>query len=127
MTTIAVNSYRELSPERVLTKATLKASQALGLKGELLAAVLGVSESSVSRLAAAKQALNPQSKEGELALLLIRLMRSLDTLVGGQDQHRLAWMSSFNHALNGEPRQLIRSAQGLVCAVAYLDSMRATH
>jgi hypothetical protein len=34
-------------------------------------------------------------------------------------------MAAYNRALNGVPRDLVTTAQGLVRTVAYLDSMRA--
>ena len=50
---------------------------------------------------------------------------SLDALVGNDAAQAAAWMGSHNDALNGVPRELIESPQGLVTAVLYLDSMRA--
>ena len=109
----------------VLTKSLLRASLLLGLSGATLARVLGVSEASISRLASGARMLDPFSKEGELALLLVRTYRSLDALVGTDAAQRMAWMSGFNRALNGTPADLIQSAQGLVGVVSYLDAMRA--
>ena len=109
----------------VLATATQRASALLGLTGAALARVIGVSEASVSRIARGERALPPGSKEGELALLLVRLYRSLDALVGNDEARRLAWMRSHNDALNGVPAVLILGAQGLVATVEYLDAMRA--
>jgi hypothetical protein len=58
-------------------------------------------------------------------LLLVRVFRSLDALVGGNDDKRLAWMNSYNKALHGTPAELIKTAEGLVRTLAYLDGMRA--
>ncbi|MCO5975140.1 antitoxin Xre-like helix-turn-helix domain-containing protein [Ideonella oryzae] len=109
----------------VLAKATARASALLGLKGVTLARTLGLSEPTVSRLLKGQKGLAPDSKEGELALLLVRVYRSLDALVGTDDQKRLAWMGSYNQALGGEPLQLIQKAEGLVATLNYLDAMRA--
>lgn len=109
----------------VLATATQRAAALLGLNGAALARVLGVSEASVSRLVRGERGLPPEAKEGELALLLVRLYRSLDALVGNDEARRLAWMRSPNDALGGVPATLILTAQGLVAAVAYLDAMRA--
>lgn len=111
--------------EQVLAKATGRAASLLGLSGAALARVLGVSEATVSRVSRGERGLAPQSKEGELAALLVRLYRSLDALVGNDESRRLAWMRSHNDALNGTPSVLVQSVQGLVATVAYLDSMRA--
>lgn len=110
---------------RVLAKATGRAAALLGLTGAALAKVIGVSEATVSRVSRGERGLAPQSKEGELAALLVRLYRSLDALVGNDGPRRLAWMRSHNEALNGTPSALIQSVQGLVTTVAYLDSMGA--
>lgn len=112
-------------PAQVLTKATLRSAELLGLRGARLAAILGVSEASISRMAHGSAVLKPDSKEGELALLLVRAFRALDALVGGNDRQRQDWMSSYNRALNGVPRELVATAQGLVRTVAYLDHSRA--
>jgi hypothetical protein len=110
---------------RVLTRATLRAAALLDLNGARLAATLGVSEASVSRLSAGTRTIDPASKEGELAVLLVRCFRSLDALVGGDDAQRRAWLASPNRALAGVPRERIATVQGLVATVAYLDGMRA--
>ncbi|TXC67236.1 DUF2384 domain-containing protein [Piscinibacter aquaticus] len=114
------------SDAAVLATATERAAALLGLNGAALARILGVSEATVSRVLRGERGLPPDSKEGELALLLVRLYRSLDALVGNDESRRTsAWMRSSNDALGGVPATLILSAQGLVAAVAYLDAMRA--
>jgi len=110
----------------VLTKALLRSAKLLDLSNAELAQVLGVSDSSISRLLAQGRQIDPASKEGELALLLVRLYRSLDAMVGGDNDQRVAWLRSNNRSLNGCPATLIGSATGLVNTVAYLDSARAT-
>jgi transcriptional regulator with XRE-family HTH domain len=109
----------------VLTKSVLRAAEHLGLSSTALARILGVSEASVSRLASGTRAIDPQSKEGELALLLVRVYRSLDALVGTDAAQRKSWLHGYNRALNGRPAELIQRADGLVHVVAYLDAMRA--
>jgi len=115
----------ELDPGAVLTTATIRASRLLGLSGSALARTIGVSEPTASRLIRHEKNLNPRSKEGELALLLVRVYRSLDALVGSDDHKRQVWMSSHNAALGGHPGQLIQTAEGLVGTLHYLDGMRA--
>jgi hypothetical protein len=112
-------------PAAVLTKGLLRASGLLGLSSAALARVLGVSEASVSRLVSGARTVDPASKEGELALLLIRVYRSLDALVGTDAAQRKAWMESHNRGLNGRPLELIERAAGLAAVVSYLDAMRA--
>jgi transcriptional regulator with XRE-family HTH domain len=111
--------------ESALSKAVLRAAESLGINGAQLGRVLGVSESSVSRLASGARLIDPRSKEGELALLLVRVYRSLDALVGGAAEQRDAWLRSRNRALNGVPAEMLAQAEGLVAVVRYLDGMRA--
>jgi len=108
----------------VVGKALIRAAQLLGLSQRELGAVVGMSASSVSRLFAGKLRIDPDSKEGELALLFLRLFRSLDALVGGSAEAARAWLRSENHHLGGIPAERIRTIQGLVDVVAYLDAMR---
>jgi hypothetical protein len=107
----------------VLTRAVLGAAGRLGLKNRDLAHILGASEASISRLSATRR-IDPLSKEGELALLFLRLFRSLDALVGGDEGAARAWLSAPNDHLGGVPAERIRRAEGLVDVVQYLDAMR---
>ena len=108
----------------ILTKATLNAAARLGMTGEALANVLGVSPSHVSRMRGGKN-LQRQEKAFELAVLFVRLYRSLDAIVGGDDAVAAAWLKNHNTALDGEPLALIQTISGLTNAVAYLDARRA--
>jgi len=110
-------------PAAVLTTAALAAARRLGLRNRELAAVIGTSEASVSRLGRTR-VLEPSSKEGELALLFVRLFRSLDALVGGAEAQSRAWLHAENEHLGGVPAELIQRVEGLVDVVQYLDAMR---
>jgi hypothetical protein len=107
----------------VLTRATLAAATRLGVRNARLAEVIGTSEASVSRLSSGRR-IDPASKEGELALLFLRLFRSLDALVGGDDAQARAWLHAANTHLNGVPAERIRRVEGLVDVIQYLDGMR---
>nr|WP_315244363.1 MbcA/ParS/Xre antitoxin family protein [uncultured Albidiferax sp.] len=112
-------------PGIVLAKATLQAASLLGFTGTVLGKVIGLSEASISRIGTGERPLQPTSKEGELAALLVRSCCTLDAMVGSDPQHRLAWLGSYNKALNGAPKELMQTVQGLVLVTSYLDSMRA--
>ena len=113
------------SPAAVVSKAVVRAARLLGLNNAALADVIGLSEATVSRLAAGKYTLDWQSKSYELALLLVRLYRSLDAMVGSEEKPLRAWMRSRNLALEAVPVEQIRTIPGLVEVVAYVDSARA--
>lgn len=112
------------SAPAVLTRAVLRASEELGLRQRELARVLGTSEASISRLAGAGRQIDPGSKEGELALLLLRLFRSLDALVGGSRDAARAWLRAANDHVAGVPAERIGRVEGLVDVVQYLDAVR---
>ena len=61
----------------------------------------------------------------ELAVLLVRVFRSLDAIAGGDDEVVRAWMRNPNTALGGAPMERIVTVSGLVDVVAYLDARRA--
>jgi len=109
----------------VLTKATLRAASLLGVTNKVLAKVLGLSEATVSRMQNGKYTLHPEEKAFELAVLFVRLYRSLDAIVGGDDAVAASWLKNRNTALDAEPLTLIQSASGLMNAIAYLDARRA--
>jgi hypothetical protein len=108
----------------VLGKAVTRAAERLELSRALLAQVLGLSPASISRLYAGTYQLDPKRKEWDFALLLVRLFRSLDSIVGTEGAAR-QWLASDNLALNGRPVELIRQTEGLVRVVHYLDASRA--
>jgi len=87
--------------------------------------VLGLSEATVSRMQNGKYTLHPEEKAFELAVLFVRLYRSLDAIVGGDDAVAASWLKNRNTALDAEPLTLIQSASGLMNAIAYLDARRA--
>lgn len=107
----------------VLAKAVLAAARRLGLSNRDLAVILGVSEASVSRLAR-ERGLRPGRADTSLALLFVRLFRSLDAATGGEEAKARAWFGARNHHLGGVPASLVRSPEGLVSVVQYLDAIR---
>ena len=119
----ARRSSPDIDPATVLSKAALNAAARLGLRHKQLGVIIGASEATVSRLGSGR-GLDPKRKEGELALLFLRLYRSLDTLVGGDDEKARAWLSSANDHIGGVPSDRIRTVEGLIDVVQYLDAMR---
>ena len=112
------------SPEAVLTKAALRAAKRLRMTNRELAAVLGVGQATVSR-AGAGRPLPAEGKALELAALFVRLYRSLDAIVGGDDATAAAWLRAENTALGRPPAEAIGTVAGLVDTLAYLDARRA--
>lgn len=121
--TATQQTHARPEPADVLTRAVVSAADRLALRNRDLAAVLGASDASISRLSRGRT-IDPRSKEGELALLFLRLYRSLDALVGGDDAKAAAWLHAPNDHLAGVPAERIRGVEGLVDVVRYLDAMR---
>ena len=123
--TLPLHAFQVPQPQAaaVVAKAVLAAAERLGLRDRQLAAIIGSSEASVSRLRNGR-GLDPASKEGELALLFVRLYRGLDALVGGDDTAARAWMNAANAHVHGVPAERVTSVEGLVDFVQYLDAMR---
>ena len=111
------------APDAVLGKATLAAARHLGISNRELARILGTSDASISRLAG-DRAVRLDSAEGRLAVLFVRLFRSLDTLMGGDEAQARAWFRAANAHLGGVPSDRVQSIEGLVDVVHYLDAMR---
>ncbi len=104
----------------LLKKATINAAAALGLRQQDLATVIGRDRAFFNRSAG----IDPQSKTGELALLLVRAYRSLYALLGGDESNMKAWMASDNQGTGGVPAEQVATIVGLTRVVAYLDAMR---
>ena len=118
-TSSAVADSAVLQPGAVLTRALVKAGKELGLTQAELGAIVGRDRTALSR-----GAIEPQSKSGELALLVVRAYRALFVLVGGEASQMRHWMHTANHHVGGVPAELVRTVPGLMRVVEYLDAIR---
>jgi len=113
------------SKKKVLSKAVVNTADRLGFKKSKLSKVLGLSPATVTRLYSFSYELSPGRKEWDFGVLLVRLFRSLDALVGGSHEDALAWLNSENKGLAGQkPADLVETTEGLVSVVHYLDTCR---
>ena len=111
--------------KKVLTKSIVNLTAQLGLSRQELSVILGISEATLSRIFTKESSyIDPHSKEGQLAILFLRLYRTLAAHFGGNVQHCELWLRSNNKHLEGIPIQLIQSVEGIVIVVQYLDAMR---
>lgn len=111
------------SPDAVLAKAVLRAAAQLGLRQADLAAVLGMHRTAISRLKQSPS-LDPDSKQGELALLLVRMARALFALTGGDQDWIRHFMQTPNQATGGIPARQIETIQGLMRVLQFVDGIR---
>jgi len=123
------NSARSLDvPAResaALTKATIRAAKKLGLKNRMLSAVIGLSPPTISRMSRGEYELDRISKAFQLSVLFVRLYRSLDAIVSGDENVARAWLNNPNVPLGDKPINLIQNVSGLVNVIDYLDARRA--
>ncbi len=113
------------SRSAVLSKAVLNAAEILEISNFRLAKILGVSPATITRLGGGAYLLSEGKKEWEFGVLLVRLFRSLDSLIGGDNELAARWMQSENRAFAGrKPMELVETAEGLVRVVSYLDASR---
>ena len=111
--------------ERALTKATIRAADKLELTNRTLGVIIGLSEPSISRMKRGVFKLERGQKSFELSVLFVRLYRSLDAIVSGDEQVAKAWLHNNKTALHGVPAELIQGISGLVNVIQYLDTRRA--
>jgi DNA-binding XRE family transcriptional regulator len=109
---------------KVLTTATVRVANQLGLGQAELAKVIGISPSTASRMFAGGWMIAEHTKSWELAALLVRVFRSLDALVGGTEKHVKQWFRAENVHLGGSPSNLVFTIEGLTNVARYLDAMR---
>ena len=69
--------------------------------------------------------LDPDSSQGELAIILIRIAISLDALTGGEAKWMQHFMKSPNKLTKGIPIKQIQTTQGLFSVLQLLEGLRA--
>ena len=121
----ALQDSHSEAAQQTLTRAVLKAADLLAVPQLELSIILGISPATVSRMASERYWLQPDRKEWQLALLFVRLFRSLDSITGGRDELSRAWLRSHNRALAATPSTLLSEIESFVRVVQYLDASRA--
>jgi len=107
-----------------VTKAAMRAMRQLGITSRTFAKIVGLPEASVSRMHAGDHELRPDEKTFQLALLVVQLYRSLDAIVGGEDEVARSWLRTPNTTLGAEPLTLIQTVSGLTDVIQYLEARR---
>jgi hypothetical protein len=103
----------------VLGRSALAAGECLGLSHREVGEVVGRNRSTIDR-----NGIGPDTKSGQLALLLIRIYRSLYALMGGEEANMRHFMQTANRGTGGVPGEQVRDVQGLVRVCEYLDAIR---
>lgn len=115
----------QADPAKVLSQAVVRASELMGLSKAALARILGISPSSAGRMFSGHYQLRSDTKEWEIARLFVRLFRSLDAMMAGDETALRSWLASPNQALAARPNELITDIAGLVHTLDYVDAYRA--
>jgi hypothetical protein len=117
--------FRHDVDDAVLSKAALRAAERLDLSNTVLAKILGLSGPTITRMRQGAYTIARTDKAFELAALFVRVYRSLDAIVGGDDHVAAQWLRSDNTALQEKPLNLLQKVTGLVDVLHYLDARRA--
>jgi DNA-binding XRE family transcriptional regulator len=120
-----MNGAQRDERERIVTSALCKAVQKLKFTQAELADILGVSKSTASRIMKGTHILKEDQKDYEIAVIFLRIFRSLDAITGGEDRVNVDWMRNENMALSGVPAAMVKNLTGLMNVVTYLDAQRA--
>ena len=106
------------SDAQLVAQACGRAAQVLGLSPEELSEVLSQQQSSADGIDQ-----DPKTREGQPALLFLRVYRSLHGLCGGDQRLMRHWIEQPNRHLDEQPpRRLLTRIEGLNCVADYLDS-----
>lgn len=115
------NAESKPNAQRVVMKAYIKACEALEVKSDVRAAMLGVDASTLTRN---MERGFGNEKTRELQLQFVRLYRSLFAIAGGDQYFMRHWFNAGNRALHGIPSQLCLTIFGIFSVNQYLDAMR---
>jgi hypothetical protein len=111
---------------RVLGEAVARAAANWRLNDADLGRILGISRSSALRLRNGTFKLRRAGTEFELGQYFVRIFRSLDSIMGSDDEASISWLKSHNLDVGGRPLDLMRSSiTGLIRVADYIDGFRA--
>ena len=93
---VKADNHIEQQEDLVLTKAICQLIKFYALTGKDLSQMMGISESSATRLVQGKKLISPHTKEGEIAILILRVYRSLNAMLGNHHEKAKMWLNSPN-------------------------------
>ncbi len=111
-----------VSEAEVLLDALLRLADLWGLSQRELAALVQVSEATMSRLVRGQATLTGATIE--LGALVVRAYRSLDGLLSGDDSKAQLWLRAEHVAFGEPPLTRMQTIEGLVHVVNTLDALR---
>ena len=123
-TNVGTMPEKTVTVEGVVAKALFNAADRLCVDEQTLQKTIGLSESTLEKVKKSGR-MPTDPKKMEIALLFIRLFRSLDAIAGGDPDTVRSWMCAENLALCGRPVDRIQTITGLIDVLGYLDTRRA--
>ncbi len=108
---------------QVITKALFNTKKELGISNAVIGQIIGADAATISRMQ--KNMDMKENKVYEAAVLLVRIYRSLFSILGGSADAMKHWLFNGNKDFNGTaPIEVMKTMVGLVNVVEYLDAMR---
>lgn len=114
---------QQTTSDVVLGEAVLRAAEQLNLSRSQLARVLDMDVVAITQLQNQPE-LDPNSKQGKLALLLIRLYQALHVLTGGDRAWMKRFLTSENRVTRGIPAHQIETLNGLISVLNFVEALR---
>lgn len=108
----------------LVSQGVLRAARDLGVTGNLLADIIGVSASSISRMRSGRHRIEHGSKSYELASLFIRVHQALSVIFRKDTEQMKGWMRTQNADLQDSPINHVKSVTGLVELVRFTEHHR---
>ncbi|KTD53245.1 hypothetical protein Lsan_3655 [Legionella santicrucis] len=118
-----MNIESKPSEDQVLATALINLREILSISINDLSKIIGLHRNTL-RNALNNKKIETKSKEGECALLLIRIYRSLFALNGGNIDAMNHWLKTNNRHIQGVPLETMKTILGLSRVVNYLDAIR---
>jgi predicted transcriptional regulator len=105
----------------VVSKALIRASCDLGLRGSQLARTTGLSEATISRARKGTFQIAPGTKSYEISLMVIRIHQALSKILGSDVEAMRSWMKTWNSQLNDIPANKIQTIRGLMSVMTHVE------
>ena len=125
MTAQITAAQSQVSEGQILSDAIARIAGFWKLTNAEVGRILGLSGPTASRLRAGAWRLERGMKQFELAQYLLRLFRSVDAIMGSDDDAAASWLRTANADLGGRPVDLIQTVRGLSDVADYVDDFRA--
>jgi hypothetical protein len=115
----------EISEPSIVVKSYYNVSQVLGLTREQASNLIGLNYKTLSTYSDIGDRCN--TKQTEFQSLFILMYRSLFGLFGGDEKAMRHWFEQHNMHINGVPRKLCSTVDGLLDINAYLEGLGIQH